>query len=239
MENQLQQVGEDRSTNLLLLEQVNDQFQTIKQKMSALKEKQQTTYQTLREILQPLMENMLGQTVLKEGAGKEPADPLLVEGLTEKEISTTYFKCQQINQQLKEQFALDRQKLTEVQTNSQHLTEELTALEASLKTASDALRLEEGKLSSLKEQTEGVSLEQLNEEQEQLAAQSSRLAALIEADQLEEQRFEGTVYDPDRAATKSATVSSRQATSCSASPRTLGRSLACGMYRTTDAQSAQ
>ena len=32
LENQLQQVGEDRSTNLLLLEQVNDQFQTIKQK---------------------------------------------------------------------------------------------------------------------------------------------------------------------------------------------------------------
>lgn len=189
LENQLQQVGEDRSTNLLLLEQVNDQFQTIKQKMSALKEKQQATYQTLREILQPLMKNMLGQTVLKEGADKEPADPLLAEGLTEKEIATTYFKCQQINQQLKEQFALDSQKLTEVQANSQHLTEELTALEASLKTASDALRLEEGKLSSLKEQTEGVSLEQLNEEQEQLAAQSSRLAALIEADQLEEQRL--------------------------------------------------
>lgn len=189
LENQLQQVGEDRSTNLLLLEQVNDQFQTIQQKMSALKEKQQTTYQTLREILQPLMENMLGQTVLKEEAGKEPADPLLTEELTEKEIATTYFKCQQINQQLKEQFALDSQKLTDVQANSQHLTEELTALEASLKTASDALRLEEGKLSSLKEQTEGVSLEQLNEEQEQLAALSSRLAALIEADQLEEQRL--------------------------------------------------
>ena len=147
---------------------------------------------------------------------------MLVEGLTEKEISTTYFKCQQINQQLKEQFALDRQKLTEVQTNSQHLTEELTALEASLKTASDALRLEEGKLSSLKRANGGSISGAVEREQEQLAAQSSRLAALIEADQLEENNVwkeQYTILTEQQRNLQQ--FPSRQATSCSASPRTL------------------
>jgi exonuclease SbcC len=190
LENQLNQVATERSTNQLLLEQVIEQLQILQQEEASLQEQQQTAYESLRELLRPVIETLFVEEMLQNEEDIEATDPKGIdEKLTETEIAETYFLCQKINQQMKQQFTADSQKLTEAQASKRQVEEERMTLEASRQTASDALRLEEGKLTSLQEQTNGVTLEQLAEEQNELTNQSQHLTAVIEADQLEEQRL--------------------------------------------------
>ena len=84
---------------------------------------------------------------------------------------------QQINQAVERAICSRQTEIDRVQTNSQHLTEELTALEASLKTASDALRFGRRKTVLTKRANGGSISGAVERGTGALAAQSSRFSS--------------------------------------------------------------
>jgi exonuclease SbcC len=180
---QLEQVAKARSTNQLLLEQLDEQAQTLEQEKLQAEKQQQEAFKALKAIVQLLVEKLLVST----GSDQEPEQEEIE--LTEENVADYYLTCQEMNQQMQQHYQEDSQALEESQASSHQIAEELTAVEVNYQGIREQHHLEEGKLIALQEQIRGLSLEALEAEYQQLTIRASQLTASIQADQLQEQQL--------------------------------------------------